>query len=106
MLSFTKWDGIGGFDSIQWIGLGNYKTMFTVSPTFWPALEHNFIWLAFFVLLPTPFGIFLAYLLDKNIRGTQVLPERDLPAGGHLGARSPGSSGRPSTTRTTAWSTA
>src|SRR5207302_1587379 len=27
VLSFTKWDGIGGFDSIQWIGLGNYKEM-------------------------------------------------------------------------------
>jgi multiple sugar transport system permease protein len=71
VLSFAKWDGIGGLSSIQWIGLGNYKEMFTVSPTFWPAVEHNFIWLGFFVVLPTPFGVFLAYLLDKNIRGSR-----------------------------------
>jgi multiple sugar transport system permease protein len=71
VLSFTKWDGVGGFSSIQWIGVGNYKQMFTVSPTFWPAVEHNVIWLVFFVLLPTPFGVFLAYQLDKNIRFTR-----------------------------------
>jgi multiple sugar transport system permease protein/raffinose/stachyose/melibiose transport system permease protein len=68
VLSFTKWDGVGGLGTIQWVGLQNYHEMFTVSPAFWPAVEHNFIWLGFFVLLPTPFGIFLAYQFDKSIR--------------------------------------
>ncbi|EWM14186.1 multiple sugar transporter permease [Kutzneria sp. 744] len=71
VLSFARWDGIGGLATIQWIGVQNYITMFTVSPTFWPAVQHNVIWLVFFVLLPTPFGVFLAYQLDKSIRFTR-----------------------------------
>jgi multiple sugar transport system permease protein/raffinose/stachyose/melibiose transport system permease protein len=71
LLSFSQWDGIGGLSTIKWVGVQNYATMFTVSPTFWPAVQHNVIWLVFFVLLPTPFGMFLAYQLDKNIRFTR-----------------------------------
>ncbi|HEY0497488.1 MAG TPA: sugar ABC transporter permease [Kutzneria sp.] len=71
LLSFTRWDGIGGLATIKWAGVQNYVTMFTVSPTFWPAVQHNVIWLVFFVLLPTPFGVFLAYQLDKSIRFTR-----------------------------------
>lgn len=68
VLSFTSWTGIGGLSSIKWVGLQNYRFLFTSSPAFWPAVEHNIIWLVFFVLLPTPFGIFLAYQFDKAIR--------------------------------------
>ncbi|MFC0433757.1 carbohydrate ABC transporter permease [Kutzneria buriramensis] len=71
LLSFSQWDGIGGLATIKWVGVQNYTTMFTVSPTFWPAVQHNIIWLVFFVLLPTPFGMFLAYQLDKSIRFTR-----------------------------------
>src|SRR5437588_7498750 len=67
VLSLTNWDGIG-LDTIHFIGAQNYIQIFTNYPAFWPAVEHNLIWLAFFVLIPTPFGILLAYLLDKNIR--------------------------------------
>src|SRR5262245_18199779 len=61
VLSFTDWTGIG-LDSIQFIGLHNYVEIFTNYPAFWPAVLHNLIWLVFFVLIPTPFGILLAYL--------------------------------------------
>ncbi|MCX4977349.1 MULTISPECIES: carbohydrate ABC transporter permease [unclassified Streptomyces] len=69
-LSFTTWDGIELAD-IQWIGLENYKEIFTNYPPFWPAVQHNVIWLLFTALLPTPFGIFLAYQLDRKIRFTK-----------------------------------
>jgi multiple sugar transport system permease protein len=72
ILSFTRWDGIGGFSTIQWVGLDNYHQIFTNYPPFWPALEHNLIWLVFFLLVPTTFGLFLAVQLDKNIRGSRV----------------------------------
>jgi multiple sugar transport system permease protein len=68
VLSFSSWTGIGGLSTIKWVGLQNYRFLFTASPAFWPAVEHNIIWLVFFVLLPTPFGIFLAYQFDKTIR--------------------------------------
>nr|QIY76669.1 sugar ABC transporter permease [Streptomyces sp. RLB1-33] len=70
-LSFTTWDGIDLAD-IHWIGLDNYKEIFTNYPPFWPAVRHNVIWLLFTALLPTPFGIFLAYQLDRKIRFTRV----------------------------------
>jgi multiple sugar transport system permease protein len=67
-LSFTSWEGIGGISTIKWVGTQNYHQIFTIYPPFWPALRHNVIWLGFFVLVPTTFGIFLAVLLDKQIR--------------------------------------
>jgi multiple sugar transport system permease protein len=70
-LSFTRWEGIGGLDTIQWIGLTNYKNIFTIYPPFYPALQHNLIWLVFLFLGPTLFGIVLAVLLDKEMRGSR-----------------------------------
>ena len=70
-LSFTRWDGIG-LDSIKWIGLRNYREIFTIYPPFYPALWHNLIWLIFFLLIPTPIGLFLAVLLDRELRFTRV----------------------------------
>ena len=46
--------------------------MFTRYPPFWPALQHNLIWLLVFLFIATPIGIFFAVLLDKKIRGTRV----------------------------------
>jgi multiple sugar transport system permease protein len=71
-LSFTSWDGIGGLNTIHWIGTENYSQIFSIYPPFWPALRHNLIWLAFLAILPTTFGLLLAYLLDKNIRGSRI----------------------------------
>lgn len=72
VLSFTSWDGIGGVSEIEWVGTRNYQQIFEIYPPFWPALRHNLIWLVFLTLVPTVLGLLLAYLLDKNIRGTRV----------------------------------
>jgi ABC-type sugar transport system permease subunit len=71
VLSFTRWDGIGGLKSATWIGLKNYRDIFTIYPPFWPALRHNLIWLVFFLVLPTTFGLLLAVMLDKEIKGSR-----------------------------------
>ena len=47
LLSFTNWDGIGGVTTAHWIGTENYHQVATIYPPFWPAVEHNLIWLAF-----------------------------------------------------------
>ena len=72
VLSFTSWDGIGGVSTIEWVGTRNYQQIFSIYPPFWPAFRHNLIWLAFLALVPTTFGLLLAYLLDKNIRGSRI----------------------------------
>jgi multiple sugar transport system permease protein len=70
-LSFTNWNGIGGLDTIHWVGLKNYHDVITIYPPFKPAVEHNLLWLAVLFFVATPLGMFLAVLLDKEIRGSR-----------------------------------
>lgn len=72
VLSFTNWDGIGGVTTAKWIGTENYKQVATIYPAFWPAVKHNLIWLGFLTFVATPLGLLLAYLLDKQIRGSRI----------------------------------
>ena len=73
VLSFTKWDGIQGFSKIRFIGFRNYWEIFTVfEDTLSAALFNNVLLLGFLFFGPTLLGMFLAYLLDKNIRGTAI----------------------------------
>lgn len=70
-LSFANWSGIGGIETIEWIGTKNYQDIATIYPPFWPAIRHNLIWLVFLFLIPTVLGIVLAVVLDKEIRGSR-----------------------------------
>ena len=71
LFSFTNWNGIGGITAENFIGLKNYETLFFSYQFFWPALQHNVIWLAFLMFIATPVGMFLAVLLDRELRGTR-----------------------------------
>lgn len=72
LLSFTRWFGIGGLGTAQWVGLHNYVYAATSDPEFWPAIEHNLIWLGAFGCVATPFGMLLAVLLNGKIRGSRI----------------------------------
>src|SRR6266536_3153715 len=65
-------DRIGGITSAHWVGTQNYRQVATIYPPFWPAVKHNLIWLGFLTFIATPFGLLLAYQLDKKIRGTRI----------------------------------
>jgi len=69
LLSFTRWNGIGGLGTITWVGTKNYTDVLTNYPPFEPAVQHNLLWLAVLFLVATPFGMFLAVLLDKELVG-------------------------------------
>jgi multiple sugar transport system permease protein len=71
LLSFTSWNGIGGLEKIKVIGIKNYTDLVNIYPPFWPAVQHNLIWLGVFLLIATPIGIFFAVLLDKELRGSR-----------------------------------
>ncbi|MFC6703916.1 carbohydrate ABC transporter permease [Flexivirga alba] len=71
-LSFATWDNLGGFSSIKGNGLDNYKFAAQTDPQFWPAVEHNVIWLLVFVCIATPLGMFFAVLIDRNIKGSRI----------------------------------
>ncbi|WP_427015568.1 carbohydrate ABC transporter permease [Pseudarthrobacter sp. P1] len=71
LLSFTRWNGLG-LDGIRAAGLANYQYVVNDSPAFWPAVQHNILWLGFLALIATPLGLLLAVLLDQNIRGSKI----------------------------------
>jgi multiple sugar transport system permease protein len=71
LFSFTNWNGIGGITANNFIGTKNYESLFTAYPFFWPALQHNLLWLAFLMFIATPLGMFLAVLLDRELRGSR-----------------------------------
>ena len=66
-LSFTRWNGFR-LESIEWVGTQNYTDIATIYPPFWPAIQHNLIWLVFLFVLPTILGMFLAVVLDREMR--------------------------------------
>ncbi|MDQ3539847.1 MAG: sugar ABC transporter permease, partial [Chloroflexota bacterium] len=71
LLSFTDWKGIR-FSDITYVGLKNYEQIFTVfERNFFQALINNTVLLVFLFIGPTMLGVTLAYLLDKDIRGTR-----------------------------------
>lgn len=67
-LSFTNWNGIGSLSKIKGIGLTNYVNVTTNYPPFWPALRHNLTFLLVLFVIASPIGMFLAVLLDKEIK--------------------------------------
>lgn len=69
LLSGTNWDGIGPLSQIDWVGLKNYDDVVNIYPPFVPAVQNNLLWLAALFVVATPFGMFLAVLLDKELRG-------------------------------------
>ncbi|SCF37921.1 carbohydrate ABC transporter permease [Micromonospora mirobrigensis] len=71
LLSGTDWDGIGPIGEIDWVGLKNYDDVVNIYPPFVPAVQNNLLWLAALFVVATPFGMFLAVLLDKELRGSR-----------------------------------
>ena len=71
--SLTNWDGVGDITSQNFVWLKNYQFLLSGGYfQFWPAVEHNFIWLAWLTFIATPLGIFFAVLLDRDISGTRI----------------------------------
>ncbi|MEV7331511.1 sugar ABC transporter permease [Micromonospora sp. NPDC093244] len=71
LLSGTNWDGIGPLNEIEFVGARNYSDVVNIYPPFVPAIQHNLLWLAVLFVVATPFGMFLAVLLDKELRGSR-----------------------------------
>lgn len=71
ILSFTEWDNLLPLSEATWVGFHNYWVIFTIFDNLlFPALFNNFVlifWLAFCSML----GMAMAYLLDKNVRGSR-----------------------------------
>ena len=67
---FYKWQGYG--PPTDWVGLGNYKIIFT-DPAFQQALEHNGLIVVLSLVIQGPLAIGLALLLNQKIHGRALI---------------------------------
>jgi multiple sugar transport system permease protein len=68
-LSLTDWDS---FTPPKWVGLQNYVKLLTDDPVFWKALGNTFHYAAISVPLGLLVGLWLANLLNKQVRARKV----------------------------------
>jgi multiple sugar transport system permease protein len=66
-LSFTDWNGLD--QSLNFIGLQNYKKVLLDSPDVWLSLKNNGIYFVIHLLI-IPVEIFVAFLLDRKIKAS------------------------------------
>ncbi|NCF69768.1 MAG: ABC transporter permease subunit, partial [Chloroflexi bacterium] len=74
-LSLTNWDGIS--PELTYVGLKNFESLFgslgkTIPSAFQYSLINNLRWLLVFITVPVAIGLFLAMLLNREIRGDRV----------------------------------
>jgi multiple sugar transport system permease protein len=66
VVSLTNWTGL---NSPKFLGLGNYKELFTADDTFWPSLKNTAIFTVVVVVLTIFVGLGLAVLCNQKIKG-------------------------------------
>jgi len=65
-LSFTKWNFLSGWSGIRFIGLDNFKDMFT-DKTFLCGLRNTFLYAVFSVPASILLSLFIAYVLNREL---------------------------------------
>jgi multiple sugar transport system permease protein len=69
VLGFTEWDG-GGWP--EWVGLANYRELFTADPLFWQSLKVTGIFALMFLPLSLVFGFAMALIMNQRLRGMNL----------------------------------
>lgn len=68
-------------DSTAWVGLANYKAIFS-SGHFWSTLVNNLLWILIVPVVTVAFGLAVAVLADKLSPRRELREVADLPADG------------------------
>ncbi|WP_308796453.1 carbohydrate ABC transporter permease [Agromyces silvae] len=66
VLSFTNFSG--SFQTMQWIGLENYRLMFFVDPAYWGSVRVTFLYVFLSVPVMLAFALLIATVLNRGIR--------------------------------------
>ena len=69
VVSLTNWTGL---NSPKFLGLDNYKELFTADDTFWPSLKNTVIFTLVVVVLTIFIGLGLAVLCNQKIKGIGI----------------------------------
>ena len=78
-LALTKYNGLT--DPV-FVGLGNFRRLFTVDPAFWPSLRATGYLVVLYVPLSLTIGLALAMFCNQRFAGVRDRPDAGLPAGG------------------------
>ncbi|HLT68259.1 MAG TPA: sugar ABC transporter permease [Microbacterium sp.] len=71
-LSFYQWSGFRT-ETPTWVGLDNYKRLFTEDAVFPTALLNSVIWVVLSLILPTVIALLMALGLNQKIIGRNVM---------------------------------
>jgi multiple sugar transport system permease protein len=69
VVSLTNWSGL---NAPKFLGLENYKELFTADDTFWPSLKNTVIFTLAVVVLTIGIGLGLAVLCNQKVRGIGI----------------------------------
>jgi multiple sugar transport system permease protein len=72
VLSFFRWNLTQANRPPEFVGLGNFISLFTKTPAFIEAALHTFVFTAGAVAIETIFGLGIALLLNQRLRGTRA----------------------------------
>ena len=68
-ISLFKWNGVA---EMQFVGLGNYITLFTGDTVFLTAIRNNMLWIVMTIVITMSVALGLAVLLNNQFRGRTV----------------------------------
>lgn len=69
VISLFKWNGVA---EMQFVGLGNYKNLFTNDKVFMTALKNNLLWIVMTIGITMTVSLGFAVLLNNKFRGRTV----------------------------------
>lgn len=70
LLGLTDWNGVG---ALHWVGLANYRKIFTADPLFWQSMKVTGIFAVLYLPLSLVLGFGLAMLMNQPLRGMRFL---------------------------------
>jgi multiple sugar transport system permease protein len=68
-LSFTNYDVLSTWSALEWVGLDNYRRMFTADPAYWHAVRVTLTYALIAVPLKLAAALGVALLLNRERRG-------------------------------------
>lgn len=71
-LSFYRWSGFRT-ETPEFVGLDNYRRLFTADPVFWRAFGNSVIWVVLSLLIPMVLGLLLALGLNRRMVGRNLM---------------------------------
>lgn len=71
-LSFFDWNGVPSSEKV-FVGLSNYRQLFTGDWVFWVALKNNVLWIVLTLCVTVVLALLFAMMLNMRFRGRTVL---------------------------------